>query len=121
VLGATLEIALVPAPTRTEPLVRVVAPVPPLATGNVPVTPVVIGSPVQLVSVPDEGVPNTGVVKVGVVKVGLVKVLLVRVCTDVVPTKSPVEFGNVIVAVTVSAATNVVEPDVAPAITSGIM
>jgi hypothetical protein len=34
-----------------------------------------LGNPVQLVSVPDEGVPNTGVVSVG-----LVSVLLVRVC-----------------------------------------
>ena len=33
-------------------------PVPPLATGSVPVTPVVRGSPVALVSVADAGVPN---------------------------------------------------------------
>jgi hypothetical protein len=39
--------------------------VPPLATGNVPVTPVVRGNPVQFVNVPDVGVPNTGVTKVG--------------------------------------------------------
>jgi len=37
-----------------------------------PLTPVLIGRPVQLVSVPEEGVPNTGVVKVGVLKVGVV-------------------------------------------------
>ena len=42
-----------------------VLPVPPLATGRVPVTPVVSGNPVALVSVPEAGVPkappfNTG-------------------------------------------------------------
>ena len=38
---------------------------PPLANGNTPVTPVVKGSPVQLVSVPLDGVPSTGVTSVG--------------------------------------------------------
>ena len=38
--------------------VEVVTPVPPLATGNVPVTPVVNGNPVALVSVPEAGVPK---------------------------------------------------------------
>jgi len=48
------------------PLAGVVAkPVPPLATGSVPVTPVVRGSPVALVSVADDGVPRTGVTSVG--------------------------------------------------------
>jgi hypothetical protein len=45
--------------------VLVVTPVPPLATGSVPVTPVVIGRPVQLVNVPDVGVPKIGDTKVG--------------------------------------------------------
>ena len=45
--------------------VKLVAPVPPLATGNVPVTPVVSGKPVQFVSVPEVGVPNNGVTRVG--------------------------------------------------------
>ena len=44
-----------------------VIPVPPLATGNVPVTPVVNGSPVALVRVPELGVPRAGVTKVGLV------------------------------------------------------
>lgn len=35
-----------------------VTPVPPLATGSVPVTPVVSGKPVKLVAVPEVGVPN---------------------------------------------------------------
>jgi hypothetical protein len=45
--------------------VLVVLPVPPFATGSVPVTPVVNGRPVQLVNVPEDGVPNTGVTSVG--------------------------------------------------------
>ena len=56
-----------PFPKTTLFAVRVVAPVPPLATGRVPVTPVVKGSPVALVNVPDEGVPRAGVTKVGLV------------------------------------------------------
>jgi hypothetical protein len=36
-----------------------------LATGKVPVTPVVKGKPVHEVKVPEEGVPRTGVTKVG--------------------------------------------------------
>jgi hypothetical protein len=43
--------------------VFVVTPVPPLATGKVPVTPVVRGRPVAFVSVADEGVPRLGVVE----------------------------------------------------------
>jgi hypothetical protein len=43
----------------------VVKPVPPLATGKVPVTPVVKGRPVKLVATPDVGVPNKGVTNVG--------------------------------------------------------
>jgi hypothetical protein len=41
--------------------------VPPFAIGRVPVTPVVKGKPVALVSVPDEGVPRAGVTSVGLV------------------------------------------------------
>ena len=43
----------------------VVWPVPPLAIGSVPVTPVVRGNPVALVNVTLVGVPNTGVTNVG--------------------------------------------------------
>ena len=42
-------------------------PVPPLAIGNVPVTPVVKGRPVAFVSVTEVGVPSKGVTKVGLV------------------------------------------------------
>lgn len=44
-----------------------VTPVPPLATGNVPVTPVVKESAVQFDKLPEAGVPNTGATKVGLV------------------------------------------------------
>jgi hypothetical protein len=56
----------VPVPLSKAPLAGVdVSPVPPLATGNVPVTPVVNGRPVKFVATPDVGVPNKGVTKVG--------------------------------------------------------
>ena len=51
-------------PSKTPLVVKVLAPVPPFPTGNVPVTPVVIGNPVALVSTPDAGVPNTGATSV---------------------------------------------------------
>ena len=52
----------------------VVAPVPPLPTGNVPVTPVVSGKPVALARTAAIGVPRSGVVKTGLVNVLLVNV-----------------------------------------------
>lgn len=56
--------------------VEVVTPVPPFATGKVPVTPVVSGSPVAFVSVADDGVPSAGVTSVGdVEKTRLVEVV----------------------------------------------
>jgi hypothetical protein len=54
-----------------------------LATGKLPVTPVVNGSPVRLVATPEAGVPNAGVVSVGEVRV-----LLVRVCVAAIDTIS---------------------------------
>jgi len=45
--------------------VEVVTPVPPFATGKVPVTPVDKGRPVKLVATPDVGVPSKGVTNVG--------------------------------------------------------
>ena len=50
-------VGLVPSTFAPEP-VEVVTPVPPLATGSVPVTPVVSGRPVALVNVPELGVPK---------------------------------------------------------------
>jgi hypothetical protein len=58
----------VPLPYTTPFKVSVVAPVPPLPTGKVPVTPVVRGKPVALVSVTEDGVPRIGVTKVGLVE-----------------------------------------------------
>jgi hypothetical protein len=81
--------------------VEVVTPVPPLATGRVPVTPVVRGSPVQLVKVPEEGVPKTGVVSVGLFSVGLVSVLLVSVSVPAKVANVPV-VGRVTVVVLVA-------------------
>src|SRR5262245_31832243 len=40
-------------------------PVPPLAIESVPVVPAMIGSPVPLVRVTDDGVPRLGLIKVG--------------------------------------------------------
>jgi len=48
-----LTVTLVPAT-----IAGVAVPVPPFATGNRPVTPVVSGRPVKFVAVPLEGVPN---------------------------------------------------------------
>lgn len=56
----------VPFPIFKAPLAGVVeSPVPPLATGSVPVTPVVKGKPVTFVITPLAGVPNAGVTKAG--------------------------------------------------------
>jgi len=56
------------------PVPKDVIPVPPFATGRVPVTPVVSGSPVTFVITPDAGVPRAGVVSVGLVNVLFVSV-----------------------------------------------
>ena len=68
--------------------VEEVTPVPPLTTGNVPVTPVVKGNPVTFVITPDAGVPNTGAVKVGLFNVAVASVgeiMCVFCCTKFVP------------------------------------
>ena len=84
--------------------------VPPLAVGKVPVTPVVSGKPVALVSVPLEGVPKTGAVIVGEVKV-----LFVSVSVVALPTKVSVAAGSVTVVVPATAeACSVVVPLVDP-------
>lgn len=67
VLGATKVGADVPLPRMTLLAVSVVRLVPPLATGRVPVTPVVKGKPVKLVATPLVGVPKIGVTNVGLV------------------------------------------------------
>ena len=67
VLVSVLPVVL---PISSWPLVYVFWPVPPLATGRVPVTPVVRGRPVAFVSTPEAGVPSAGVTNVGEVSVG---------------------------------------------------
>ncbi|MBK8570432.1 MAG: hypothetical protein IPN81_11035, partial [Nitrosomonadales bacterium] len=62
--------------------VLVVTPVPPFATGKVPVTPVVSGKPVVFVSTPADGVPRLGVTRVGLVKLAFSPR---AVCTAVKP------------------------------------
>jgi hypothetical protein len=92
VLGATTWTADVPLPKTTLFAVRDVAPVPPLATGRVPVTPVVKGSPVAFVITPDAGVPKAGVTKVGEVNV---PVALVSTRAEGVPKLGVVSTGEV--------------------------
>jgi len=85
-----------------SPVVQVLCAVPPLVAANVPVTPVLSGRPVQLVSVPLLGVPRTGVVSVG-----LVSVLFVRVSVPASVDSVP-EVGSVtaVVAVAVNVVLN---------------
>lgn len=96
--------------------VDAVTPVPPLATGNVPVTPVVIGKPVQLVKTPEAGVPSAGVTSVGLVAntkepepVSLVTAaaklaedgVAKNVATPVPSPETPVEIGSPVAFVSV--------------------
>ena len=70
--------------------VLVVTPVPPFATGKVPVTPVVKGRPVTLVITPEAGVPSAGVTSVG-----LVLRTLLPEPVDVVTPVPPLETASV--------------------------
>ncbi|NBS67371.1 hypothetical protein EBT31_00455 [bacterium] len=66
VVDSGVPVSVGEADKTTDPVpVEEVTPVPPLATGKVPVTPVVRGKPVALVRVTEEGVPRTGVTSVG--------------------------------------------------------
>ena len=73
-----------------NPALAVVWPVPPLAMGSVPVTPVVKGNPVALVNVTLVGVPNIGVTNVG----DVLKTLFPEP-VDVVTPVPPFKTGNV--------------------------
>ena len=84
----------------------VVAPVPPLATGRDPVTPVVRGSPVAFVKTPEAGVP-----KAGVISTGLVNVLLASVSVPANVDKIPV-VGKVTDVVAVDVNVVAKAPDV---------
>ena len=74
-----------PLPSSTLFTANVVAPVPPFATGNVPVTPAVKGNPVKLVATPDAGVPKAGVTKVGLIDI---TTLPVPVSSEITPANS---------------------------------
>ena len=56
-----IKVGLIDKTTLPVP-VEVVTPEPPLATGKVPIIPVVKGNPVQLVKVPLAGIPKIGAV-----------------------------------------------------------
>ena len=67
ILGV-VNVGLVARTFEPEPVVVPEEPVPPFAAGRIPVTPVVKGSPVALVSVTLEGVPKFGVVRTGLLE-----------------------------------------------------
>jgi hypothetical protein len=67
-------------------VLAVVCPLPPLAIGRVPVTPVVKGRPVALVRTRAVGVPSAGVVNTGEVRV-----LFVSVSVEVRDTRTSLE------------------------------
>lgn len=82
-----------PACVRLPATVIVLAletPVPPLAAGSVPVTPVLKGRPVQLVRVPLCGVP-----RIGVTRVGLLERTTLVVPVEVVTPVPPLATGKV--------------------------
>ena len=143
-IWATISAALavvtaeVPAPLSKAPEVNVVAPVPPLATGSVPVTlvvkltnvvdvvpvpplaigsvpvtPVVRGRPVAFVSVAEVGVP-----KIGVTNVGLVDNTLLPEPVEVVTPVPPFSTGSVPVTL-VAKLTNVVDVVPVPPFATG--
>jgi hypothetical protein len=84
-VSAARKLALEGVPKKVAiPEPKLVMPVPPLATGKVPVTPVVKGKPVQDVSVPEVGVPKVGVTKALLVNKFVIEsclVVLVVACT----------------------------------------
>jgi len=79
--GDTVFKADVLLPNKTPLVVKVLAPIPPFPTGNVPVTPVVRGNPVALVKTIADGVPRAGVVRIGLVKVLFVNVVVLVAVT----------------------------------------
>ena len=70
-------------PRLARALAAVVAFVPPFAIGKAPVTPVVMGRPVQLVSTPADGVPRAGVVKLGDTKSAFVATAIAMLANSV--------------------------------------
>ena len=106
VVTFVLRFAVACAPKAVKASAAVVEPVPPLAIGKVPVTPVVNGKPVAFVNTPEAGVP----------KAGAVKVLFDKVSVPAKVAKVPEAAGKVIVVVPATAgAAKVAVPDVEPA------
>jgi hypothetical protein len=80
-----------------EPVpVDVVVPVPPLRTGSVPVTPVVKGNPVALVSTTELGVSKAGVVREGLVASTTAPVPVVLAADTAVPLPSKIPLTVVL-------------------------
>jgi hypothetical protein len=92
----------------------VAAPVPPLARGKIPVTPVVSGSPVRLVAVPDAGVPSA---------IPALKAFAVTVPLPVGPRLEPVptSMAAVVFVLAVKALNAVLPPAPHPAPESSIV
>jgi hypothetical protein len=90
VMVALVSVLPVVLPIRICPSVKVVWPVPPRLTGRVPVTPVLSGRPVALVSVAKLGTPMLGVVSTGEVE----RTLLPEPVDDVTPVP-PLATGRV--------------------------
>jgi hypothetical protein len=91
----------------------VVNPVPPLAIGKVPVTPVVSGKPVTFVITPEAGVPSAGVIRVGLVAktTSPDPVVVAALIAVPLPFKTPVmAVVSVIAGVVVEVATVPVKP-----------
>ena len=102
---SVLKFAVDCAPNAVNAAAAVVAPVPPLVIGNVPVM-AATGKLLALVKSMADGTPKSGVVNTG-----LVKVLLVKVSVPANVAKVPVTAGNVMVAEPETAgATIVAEP-----------
>lgn len=95
---STARVNPVPLPMSNWPFVGVaVRPVPPLAIGSVPVTPVVRGKPVAFVKVPDVGVP-----KIGVTSVGLMDSTTLPVPVEVVTPVPPFATGVTLAAISLT-------------------
>ena len=77
----------------------VLAFVPPLAIGRIPVTPVVSGSPVKFVAVPEEGVPNAPPLTTGAPAEPTLTAN--AVATPVPRPDTPVEIGSPVALVSV--------------------
>ena len=93
VTGNAPEVVKLPASVRV--LVPLLTPVPPLAAGRIPVTPVVSGNPVAFVSTKADGVPKAGVVSVGLLLITTDPAVPVIVYSPTVPALSNSTYPDV--------------------------